>query len=966
MSDRMTPLVFGDLFGGILKEYAKYETIKGVKPLKIKSMNIPLFGNMIESPFGPAAGPHTQLAGNIIAAYAGGARFFELKTVQKLDGDDLPVSKPCILAEDEGYNVEWSTELYVKDALAEYIRAWWALKLLSKEYGFGSPDGFIFNMSVGYDLAGIKLPKIDNFINTLKEAKESDTWKECYDWTKANLSKFKHVDQKYIDQINSKVSNSITISTLHGCPPDEIERIAVHLITEKGLNTFVKCNPTLLGYDFVRKTVDSLGFDYLSFGPMHYETDLQFKDAVPMFQRLMKLAAENHVNFGLKLSNTKPVDIVGGFLPGKEAYMSGRALFPLTINLADKISHEFNGKLPISYAGGADMYNAADIYKTGIFPITMATNLLKPGGYQRFTQLFETVETVKKPDTIDVNALDALAKKALTDSHYRKSVKTAPHKKIEGNPPMFDCFAAPCRNTCPIHQDIPAYLRAISEGDKVKAAEIIIERNPLPNITGTICPHTCMDSCNRRQYDGAVHIRACKLDAAQNGLAEAKKHIVKAAPNGKKAAVIGGGPAGIAAAYFLGKNGWNVTVYEKESKLGGIVRTTIPAFRISDEAIDADVDLLKHVGVKIVTGKTIDDPRSLEPENDAVFVAIGASKDAPLALKEGKSLNALEFLRDMKEGKKLDLGENVVVIGAGNTAMDTARVAKRAPGVKTVSIVYRRDVKNMPADLEELNMALEDGVKFCELLSPVTLKDGKLICEKMKLGEPDASGRKKPVPTGEMESLPCSTVIASLGERIDSEFYQKFGISVDEKGRPQNTGKFFFIGDGATGPKTVVEAISSAAKAAEKITDINFDHYKVLDAEYDGIAKRAYVYPEFKDEDSKRCLECEGLCGLCVETCPNRANVFVNTPNGKQIVHVEALCNECGNCAVFCPYDGRPYRDKLTFFATRALFDKSENSGWAPLGGGKYLLRYNGVTSETTIDAISDKTVAEIIKSWEE
>ncbi len=967
MGDRMHPMSFGELVKRIYKGYRKTGQILGVDPVSLAGRKgIPIFGGKIETPFGPAAGPNTQLAGNLVAAYAAGARFFELKTVQKMDGEELAVCvpRPCILAYDEGYNVEWSTELKITDAASEYIRGWWAIKLVTKELDLGDPDGFIFNMSVGYDLAGIKLPKVDNFINSLTDASDTDTWKECYEWTMANIGLFDKVDEAYVKSISPHISNNVTISTLHGCPPDEIERIAVHLITEKKLNTYVKCNPTLLGYKFVRETLDGLGFTGIQFPDLHYREDLQWEDAVPMFRRLKKLAAETGVAFGLKLTNTKPVDITGGFLPGQEAYMSGRSLFPLSINLAAKISREFNGELPISFAGGADAYNIGEIYGSGIYPITMATNILKPGGYQRMTQLIDIVGEDMPAGKIDVERLNALAEDAKSNKHYQGQLKKTPRKKITGVPPLFDCFAAPCNNTCPIHQDIPAYLRALAQGDAKKAAQIIIEKNPLPNITGTICPHTCMDSCNRKQYEGAVGIRACKLASAEQGLDAALAELKAAPKTGKSAAVVGGGPAGMAAAYFLAKNGWDVDLYEKENALGGIVRNVIPGFRISDAAIEKDADLIRKMGVNIHLGAEVDDIKALCDANDAVVLAVGANKDTKLELESGDSLNAVDFLYELKAGKKFDLGKHVVVIGAGNTAMDVARAAKRIEGVEDVSIVYRRDIANMPADLSELQEAMEEGVIFRPLLAPVTLEDGKLVCEVMKLGEPDASGRRRPVPTGEKCGVLCDSIIASLSEKVDGDFYKGLGLELNDKGLPVATDTIKIIGDGATGPKTVVEAIASAQKAVIELCRANFSKYSVLNKEYAGLSKRAVLNPDFKCGDPSRCLECGGLCGMCVECCPNRCNEYLEVNGKKQVIHIDCICNECGNCAVFCPYEGHPFRDKITVFSDRASLDDSTNQGFAALGDGKYAIRWNGAVCECALEEVP-ADLQEVIKAYE-
>lgn len=262
MSDIMRPIPFAKLMDWICHEYEESKSIFGVSKIVKHApadKKLPIFREKLESPFGPAAGPHTQLAQNIIAAYAAGSRFFELKTVQKMDGDELSkcVAKPCITAQDECYNCEWSTELYVPQAFDEYVKAWFAIKLIAKQYGLGDPDGFVFNMSVGYDLEGIKTKKIDDYIEGMKNAENTPIWKECMAYAEGLCDEGK----AFAKTISPRVSDSITLSTLHGCPPQEIERIASYLINEKGLNTYIKCNPTLLGYEYARKTLDDLGFD---------------------------------------------------------------------------------------------------------------------------------------------------------------------------------------------------------------------------------------------------------------------------------------------------------------------------------------------------------------------------------------------------------------------------------------------------------------------------------------------------------------------------------------------------------------------------------------------------------------------------------------------------------------------------------------------------------------------------------
>ena len=957
MSDIMRPMPFAQLMDWVLTEYRDQGSIFGVSKL-VKCAGdkaLPIFQERIESPYGPAAGPHTQLAQNIIAAYAAGARFFELKTVQIMDGEELSkcVSKPCITAGDECYNCEWSTELTVPQAYAEYVKAWWACKLLAKELGLGAPDGFVFNMSVGYDLAGIQSEKIDRFIEGMKDASGSQVWQECLDWSLAGLSRFENVDEGYVKSVSPRVSASITESTLHGCPPDEIERIATYLITEKGLNTYVKCNPTLLGYDFARKTLDSLGYDYIVFDDHHFLEDLQWADAVPMFRRLRKLCGERGLAFGVKITNTFPVDVAAGELPSSEMYMSGRSLYPLSLSLAGMLAKEFDGKLRISYSGGADAASIRNLFDAGIWPITMATTILKPGGYQRLSQIGGLLADIDRSawQGVDAAKVAALVEAIPADGHWTKPVKPIPSRKTDQKVPLIDCFQAPCRSGCPIRQDIPAYLMAVSAGKYEQALEIVTRRNPLPFITGTICSHRCQDKCMRNAYDESVYIRAQKLKAAQGGFASLLPKLRPGAPvGGKKAAVVGGGPAGMAAAFFLGRAGVDVTLFEARDSLGGIVRHAIPAFRIGHEAIDNDVKLMEAMGVKVRLNTRIDDFKALLNVYTHVIVATGAWEHGSAGLEYGEELNAISFLEGAKKAPEtLALGENVVVIGGGNTAMDAARAAKRVPGVKTVSLVYRRTKRYMPADQEELELALADGVEFRELLSPVGVKDGALTCKVMELGAPDASGRRSPV----------DTVIAAVGERVDTALYAANGLEVDGRGRAvvnletmeSSVKGVYMVGDGQRGPGTVVEAIAGAMKAAKAIQDFHTDTFadKNVDPDYAApLAKRGDVCTDCACCGNSRCLGCATVCETCAEVCPNRANAAIRVEGmrQRQIVHVDGMCNECGNCAVFCPYDSAPYRDKFTLFWSREDFDNSQNQGFLRLEGDKTLVRFAGEVKE--------------------
>ncbi|MCK4339566.1 MAG: putative selenate reductase subunit YgfK, partial [Candidatus Cloacimonetes bacterium] len=223
----MRPIPFNKLIHWIFEEYKQHKSIFGIPEEKFfrkkNKNNIKIFGENCEIPIGPAAGPHTQLSQNIIASYITGARFFELKTIQKLD--ELHIEKPCIDAQDEGYNTEWSTELTVSQAYNEYVKAWFILHLLQKSFHLSLFDerAFIFNMSVGYDLEGIRTSKVDNFIEGLKNASNNVFFNECKDILKDQIKdqKLTEIDEIFIDSISPNISNSITLSTMHGCPPEE-------------------------------------------------------------------------------------------------------------------------------------------------------------------------------------------------------------------------------------------------------------------------------------------------------------------------------------------------------------------------------------------------------------------------------------------------------------------------------------------------------------------------------------------------------------------------------------------------------------------------------------------------------------------------------------------------------------------------------------------------------------------------
>ncbi len=969
MSDKMREIPFAKMLDWVFEEYKQSRSIFGVPEAKFYrkkvAVGMTLFGESIDSPLGPAAGPNTQLAQNTVAAYLSGSRFFELKTVQILDELEFP--KPCIQAEDECYNTEWSTELSIEGAFNEYVKAWFMLHILQKEI-FGV-DGrhFMFNMSVGYDLEGIRSPKVDRFIEGLKDASQTDIFQACKKVLLDRIGQLERVDKSFVESISPHICTSITLSTMHGCPPMEIEAISKYLISEKKLHTFVKMNPTLLGYTFVRETFDRMGYGYIELKEESFTHDLQYADGVAMLRRLKAFAQEHGRNFGVKLSNTLPTKITRAELPGEEMYMSGRALYPLTINLALKLAEEFAGDLIISYSGGADFFNIDAIFATGIRPITLATTLLKPGGYMRLQQIAELLEPRLDdlaPGKLNLVKLRQLAERAFSDTNHLKAKRAVQSRKIARELPLLDCFTAPCSVGCPIEQDIPEYIRLVGEGRFLEAYEVIVDKNPLPFITGTICPHHCTTKCTRLDYDESMQIRALKLVAAENGYEDFLAQVDKPQGTGSaQVAVIGAGPSGLAAAYFLARAGLKVTVFDQRQKAGGTVEYVIPDFRIGRDAIAKDVRLIEKMGVKFQLG--VDPEFSLAALKaqgyQYIYLAIGAGKNQGLNIAGDvqKVRAAIPFLEEFNRNRtSLNLGRNVAVIGGGNSAMDAARAALCVQGVEKVYIIYRRTQAYMPADREELQLAREEGVIFRELLAPVALEKGILTCQKMELGSPDTSGRRSVVSVARaFEEIPMDTVLTAIGERVDHERLRENGIAVDSQGKIQvqeetlesNVDNVYVGGDALYGPATVVEGIAHAAKVSrailakeqlnrrEQAPEIAFDRERQLVAI---TAKKAVLNPITDlEQEPARCLECNTVCNICTEVCPNRANIVVEVrgsslKNHNQIIHVDGMCNECGNCATFCPYASAPYQDKFTLFWSVSDFEDSKNAGFVTLTGG--------------------------------
>jgi len=389
----------------------------------------------------------------------------------------------------------------------------------------------------------------------------------------------------------------------------------------------------------------------------------------------------------------------------------------------------------------------------------------------------------------------------------------------------------PCLNTCPAGVDIPRYVRLIAEGRFQDAVEVIREKVPFPHVLGCVCNHLCEEACRRNELNDSIAIRALKRFVAERDSGRWRTKVENAPDTGKKVAIVGSGPAGLTAAWFLRKLGHLVTVFEALPEPGGMLRTGIPRYRLPEDVLNQEIKEIENIGVEIRTNARIESLDQVFNQGfDAIFLALGAPQDMKMGIPgedDCRVLDGIFLLRSINFGNKVDIAGEVVVVGGGSAAIDVARSALRV-GAEKVTILYRRTRKEMPAAPEEVEEALNEGVNINFLVAPQRVlpeRDKlKLECIQMKLGEPDASGRRRPVPIESSEFIiEVDRLIMAIGQK--PAVPDGFGLSMnrwgyilaDEETLACSREGVFSGGDVVSGPASVIEAIQAGRKAAISI-----------------------------------------------------------------------------------------------------------------------------------------------------
>ncbi|MCK5412020.1 MAG: 4Fe-4S binding protein [Gemmatimonadetes bacterium] len=515
----LQPLPFPDL---LLRMRREVETNGSIFDLPARKWHVPdgkldysalHFARRASTPVGPAAGPHTQLAQNIVLSWLAGSRIIEIKTVQV--NDRLEIPRPCIHVPNIGYNVEWSQELRVGESLMEYAKAAYLIEILKETRGFGvfpSDSGFdtVFDISVGYDLEGIRTEKVTGFIRALKEPREA--FDELRGQLTGDLSPYADLD------LPEPISDTVTLSTFHGCPADQIEGICRYLLEQVGVHTIIKLNPTLLGFERVRKIlIDRLGYEQARLRPDAFEVDLQYDEGLEILRRLRSVAEDVGSIVGAKFTNTLVVENDLEIFPTQTdpyMYLSGPPLHVIAMNLMQRFREDLGFEFPVSFSAGIDVKNFPAAVACGMVPVTTCTDLLRQGGFGRLPGYLRALAREMEKSGVTTREAYVLAACGHGIEAVGETLGSFP-----GGSALLPAGARLKEIAAKAPDDLPAALRGEAAGGGLDGDALVLHatrvagrlngRDIVPPLVGDLRYHAASNSKSPRGIDSVLGLYDC-------------------------------------------------------------------------------------------------------------------------------------------------------------------------------------------------------------------------------------------------------------------------------------------------------------------------------------------------------------------------------------------------------------------------------------------------------------------------
>jgi putative selenate reductase len=1011
----MNPATLGQLLGIILNDLNQNNEVFDI-PEKLfykhwhnHVLYTKKYGKELHNPIGLASGPHTQLAQNIVSGWLCGARYIELKTVTPAPAADI--TKPSISIYQGAHHCEGTIELDIEQAYDQFLDAWILIHVLNHKLFTRSKQnnslGTIFNMSLGNTLADIRSEKMQWFIDKMIDCSVEKT------------EKLKSIRNIYpdIDKIDipDQISNSFTVNTSKDCSARELEYICKFLMVDKKLHPVIKFNPTLLGYRSVRAILSAENALQVEINEEHFEEDIQYAEALDLIDGIKATATEMKLEMTIKICGGLVCRNHTGQIPEavNYVYLTGNALHPVAANLAAKFQSRFEGLLDISFSGGVDCYNVSQLLLNGFSTITVCTDLLMPGGYGRLAQYFQELsrafanyqaknirEYILKSGSaysLQETALENLrnyAIRTLSNPAYQKSELTQLTIKTRRPLFLYDCVHAPCVDACDTHPNIPGYCWFTANNDPKKAINTLLTDNPLPSLTGMLANDPCRLKCTRLNYDYPVLMKEVERFIADNASAETLG-AMPAPQNGIQVAVIGGGVAGLAAAWFLTKYGFSVEIYEAAAEAGGMARSVAPGFRFDQKTVEKDIERIKAAGVILHNNVRVDPERfdQIRANSQHIFIATGASKPLQMRVQGEDSegvVDGISFLKQARAGTLHLKSHNFAVVGSDDLAADAARTAQRLIQDKgSVTLISPVPAEEMLIDQSIIDALAQENIQLIDATEAI-----RVIARAGQVAGLELAGIYED-DYAQPYILDFDAVVTCLGTEADIDFFDMNKLQ-PRKGSNATKMKHVFAGGSLLDPSaTTLQVIGDARRAAYEIVMDSgvvlpanlFRQPKEVDIEKLKIQKSQREKPYTAEivpaaerkgfelitktlkplravKEAARCLQCDTICNVCVAVCPNRAMLGFEIADDDrlipavsfvgekfkvayhhkipvrqrfQVLNIADWCNECGNCTTFCPTAGSPYLHKFRLYFDRQKFNAEHNSEALLLtGSGNY------------------------------